>query len=66
MLEEQELQGNKPDIKVFQKTAYRGKEKGGFDWYETPEGTDFWDHIVRVRNFNEFYSKYPEYKKYDE
>lgn len=32
MMEEQDRQGNKPNVKVFQELANRGKSGGGFDW----------------------------------
>ena len=65
MLEEQELQGNKPDVTVFQ--GYNGSSIGanGFRWQETEEGWDFWDIVIFSRDFKEFYKRYPEYKKYD-
>lgn len=59
MLKETEKQGNEPDIKEFQRTKL-----AGFDWCETEDGFDFWDQITDGY-FDEFYKKYPEYKKYD-
>ena len=65
MLEEQELQGNNPDVKVFQKNQGAGRPIGGFDWNETECGRDFWFDVIRWRIFKKFYEKYPKYKKYD-
>ena len=67
MLEEQELQGNKPDVKVFQYKYYTNKYGGGFDWDITEAGGDFWSDVIGcyIIDTDEFYSKYPEYKKYD-
>ena len=42
MLKRQVEQGNEKNVMVFQKDRSAYKEVGGFDWYETPEGLDFW------------------------
>ena len=60
MLEEQEKQGNKPDVKVFQRSRI-----GGFSWRDTEDGLRFWSSIITDREFDTFYKKYPNYKKYD-
>lgn len=65
MLEEQEKQGNKPDVKVFQTNKLADNEHGGFYWDNTEDGDDFWYSIIEEDNFNIFYKKYPEYRKYD-
>ena len=65
MMEEQENQGNKPDVKVFQRKRSVNKHGGGFDWVATKDTHNFWSKVITGRNFNAFYEKYPEYKKYD-
>ena len=62
MMEEQEAQGNKPNVKVFQDQADSGQEAGGFDWIETEDGQDFWDEVIMGENFELFFEEYPEYK----
>ena len=64
MLEEQENQRNKPDVKVFQKCNHMGYT-GGFQWEETVAGRGFWARVIECMDFKEFYKRYPEYKKYD-
>lgn len=63
MLEETEKQGGEPDIKVFQhnKRAYKGM--GGFVWDNTEDGNAFWEAVIKEQNFDQFFKKYPEYKK---
>lgn len=65
MLEEQEKQGNKPDVKVFQKSKFANKPKGGFDFDETEAGMFFWEGVLNKKDFYTFYESYPEYEKYD-
>ena len=65
MLKEAEIQGNKPDVKVFQSHKRRDKERGGFDWDKTECGRLFWEDVINYGKFNVFYGKYPEYKRYD-
>ena len=65
MMEEQEKQGNKPDVKIFQDYGYRDEENGGFLWTKTSDGHGFWSNIYHNKDFKEFYERHPEYKKYD-
>ena len=65
MLEEQEAQGNKPDVTVFQKDNRKGKNNKGFDWGDTDDKFKFWENIIDYKKFDLFYIKYPEYKIYD-
>ena len=62
MMEEQEAQGNKPDIKVFQDDATVGDDEGGFTWAETKDDWDFWKYVISNKRFDFFFEKYPEYK----
>ena len=60
MMEECEIQGNKPNIKAFQKDIF-----DGFTWDETEAGADFWRKVLRSKDFDIFFDKYPEYEKYN-
>ena len=64
MMEEQEAQGNEPDVKALQKGKDYLKIRGGFDWDETSAGWDFWYKVISLNNFNLFFKEYPEYKRY--
>ena len=72
MMEEQERQGNKPDVEVFQINSYSAADIGGFDWSESVDGEAFWDKSIPTHNephpekyFKFFFKKYPEYEKYN-
>jgi hypothetical protein len=59
MLDYQEQQGNKREIKVFQKERDADFDKKGFDWDLTPEEEEFWDEVILNKNFNLFFHKFP-------
>ena len=59
------MQGNEPDVGVFQKNTDADKYEGGFDWNETEAGEEFWSDIIHNREYEIFYRTYPEYKKHD-
>ena len=61
MLEEQERQGNKRDVSVFEYNISSPKEIGGFDWNATKEGGEFWDRVILDKDFNLFFEEYPKY-----
>lgn len=65
MIEMQVLQGNNPDITVFEKGGYTNKFYGGFDWLETPDGAKFWNTIIVKKEFKEFFEKYPFERVYE-
>ena len=65
MLEEQELQGNKPDVNVFQESIRVDKSDGGFNWDETGAHLIFWSSVIRYREWKKFFERYPEYKIYN-
>ena len=54
MLERQVEQGHTEDIKAFQIIAI-----GGFDWSTSEEGHIFWNEVIRQKNFDLFFKKYP-------
>ena len=65
MMEEQEEQGNKPDVKVFQEDIGFGKKAGAFDWDETEAGFNFWSDVLLEEDFDLFFKEYPEYEQYN-
>ena len=62
MVDYQVKQGNEPDVVTFQMNCFMSKDYGGFDWDETDEGTNFWNEVISLNNFDVFFKKYP--KKY--
>ena len=59
MIEEQVRQGNCPNVEVFQRSVTSEVEGGGFDWYDTDDGMDFWEEVIANSNFELFFKKYP-------
>ena len=59
MLFHQVTQGNKEDLRVFEKEAICWFENGGFDWANTDEGQEFWNEVITVRDWDVFFEKYP-------
>lgn len=47
MLEYQVKQGNKLDVSVFEKYRKASVDEGGFDWYGTKEGFEFWFKLLK-------------------
>lgn len=56
MLFNQREQGNKIDIMVFKDMIDAGKRTGGFDWYDTKGGSDFWADIIFEGYFDLFFA----------
>lgn len=54
MLNEQERQGNKRDVGVFECNMRAGKHLGGFYWND-----DLWTQAIDFGNFTPFYEKFP-------
>ena len=52
MLINQAKQGNKMNLKIFEVDEFSQKDKGGFDWGETPEGYLFWQRIILNEDFD--------------
>ena len=67
MMEEQEKQGNEPNVTVFQKDSTSGADEngGGFTWNNSIEGFNFWDDVIGAWDFETFFKRYPEYEKYN-
>lgn len=59
MVEEQVRQGNKANIKVFQKYNVADSRQGGFDWDHTKDGCLFWHSVIIDEDFSVFFEKYP-------
>lgn len=59
MIEKQIEQGNKIDLKIFQRNNASSADFGGFDWVKTFEGSMFWREVTQERNFNLFFKRYP-------
>lgn len=54
MLNNQTKEDGKANIKFFQNSI-----KGGFIWRNTPEGTSFWNDVIKNKNFDRYFEKYP-------
>ena len=59
MLEYQYAQTKKIEISVFQKDRTKCDNRGGFRWGETNEGHEFWTDVIRRKNFDRFFKRYP-------
>ena len=59
MLETQEEQWGKRDVSVFEKDKTAGEGKKGIIWLDTREGYDFWNEVIRLKNFALFFARYP-------
>ena len=55
MLFWQENQTGERDISVFEEDVATHSYRGGFNWEDTIEGYEFWDDVIRNRNFDRFY-----------
>ena len=58
MLEHQKEQTGVANITVFEKNISADAGDCGFTWSVTPEGSTFWNTVLR-RDFEEFFKKYP-------
>lgn len=65
MLVEQQAQGNRPDVVVFQDASHASSINGGFDWYRTEADGDFWEHVIYNKDFDLFFNRYPDYERYN-
>ena len=59
MLDEQVRQGNPRNAEVFEKNTKADAKQGGFTWWASVEGHDFWAKITLESNIGIFYEKYP-------
>lgn len=51
MLDEQEKQGNKRDVAVFQRNATAPAVTGGFLWSASDQGQSFWEAVIKHHRF---------------
>lgn len=65
MMEEQELQGNPPNVNVFQNQKIAAKLSKGFIWRTTEAKDEFWSKVINRKDFDAFFKRYPEYEKYN-
>lgn len=59
MVKEQVKQGNKDDVGIFAVDPCAPYGQGGFTWSMTEAGHLFWSRVLRDKDFNLFFSKYP-------
>ena len=60
MLQKQYKLHGKKDISIFQYDRFSEK---GFIWEHTIEGHEFWRHVIRDKNFDVFFKRYPKLSK---
>lgn len=58
MLNQQQIQGNKRDVTVFENDMFIGRRGGGFTWRETVQGQEFWRRVLREDDFHLFLSHF--------
>jgi len=63
MLERQVDQGRVRDVSAFEK--YIEANSSGFNWSESMEGGEFWKKVIKEKNFDLFFQKYPKEEKID-
>lgn len=59
MVYEQISQRQKPNPTVFAIKEFAAPGEGGFSWAATEDGYAFWENVIRYKNFDVFFSKYP-------
>lgn len=59
MLERQYERTGAVSVSVFEKDKIAFAYQSGFDWDKTLEGDSFWHGVIMMRNFSEFYKRYP-------
>ena len=62
MLDCQVEQWNKIDVSAFEKDRIAGGVTKGFNWWQTKENFDFWNEVIRHKNFALFFETYPKKK----
>ena len=67
LMNQQELQGNKRDISVFEKDIQSNCIFKGFDWDETKQGDYFWEKVLIEKDINLFLAWFkPELEVFDD
>jgi len=64
MIEETQAQRNYLTLKDILDTLQR-QPIAAFGWHETNDKQDFWSSVMRDKNFDMFFKKYPDYRKYN-
>lgn len=59
MLDEQERQGNKRDVVVFELIRFSAVSCKGFKWEDTYDGLNFWERVIGRKDFAHFFARYP-------
>ena len=66
LMNQQELQGNKRDISVFEKFIIADDNRGGFEWEKTIQSRIFWDRVLLGKDINLFLAWFrPELEVFD-
>ena len=67
LMKQQEYQGNKRDISVFEEDVSAGESDGGFEWKDTSQGNIFWDRVLLGKDINLFLAWFkPELEVFDD
>lgn len=61
MCDQQVEQGNEFDVEVFQKDCKTSSIYGGFTWSKVDEPLNFCNDVVKNKNFDKFFLRYPNY-----
>ena len=59
MLDQQVKQGNRRNVKVFERNRWSGIDEKGFTWAGCPDGRGFCFHVIACKNFDLFFETYP-------
>lgn len=63
MVSEQVKQGNLPNPTIFALKNSASYCEGGFTWDVAKDGHYFWEDVIRMKNFDVFFKKYPKTSK---
>ena len=67
LMNQQEYQGFKRDISVFEEDVSAYKSDGGFEWKDTSQKYDFWDRVLLEKDINLFLAWFkPELEVFDD
>ncbi len=67
LMDQQELQGNKRDISVFENLIIADDIQGGFEWEKTIQSIFFWDRVLLGKDINLFLAWFrPELEVWDD
>ena len=59
MLEHQAREGYPRDVTVFEKNKFASTFERGFRWGKTNEGEEFWFNVIKNKDFDLFFERYP-------